>query len=488
MASGRGLVPSTHPGETFGEVAPAAPVSVPSITIGGGSMDIVGAARSTTDRDAAIAAGFSPKATVYTRGTRVIRAGVDKARLERKQYDAKPLVAEYCADFVAQIEAEKRTDVPVLGREVSMDDTGALSLDGGVNRFQPTYGALSGLATRLEYGGAQYLAKCPPALRATNVNDWRARIAAREDLSYRERCELLAKQGKPAPEPSLQELVLRVRQPAVAGDLHEAFGVVTPSYTSFDVDKVAKVIAKVVHPDARGTVTYDGERARFEVLFHSDVKPEHYVAGEFWKAGLIINTDDIGSGSIWGQSAIWQNLCLNLIIIDKQAKELFRLKHVGSAEALELALIDGIARGEKTLEHFTRAWGYACQEDVLARTAAAHKAMHEEEMPIRIEDALPGIFGAILERELVSVPGRKEAAIPKLVKAWEFDQSGAKIAHGGLTRAAICNAFTRYAHTEVRGDVWAEDQIQRQAGALLWAPLRSTSATPDPLPWMDLEA
>lgn len=462
-----------------------APASKPA-EVHAGEIDATGQVRSKADFEAAIAHGFAPRQSVYARGTRVMSSGVKRARSERRAHDRKPLVTEYCGAFIERIAAEERTDVAVEAHELTMDpQTGAIVTTLSAHnvlgdRFMPTEDALSGMASRLGYGGGQYLGKCEVSLRAENVNRWRQRLIREAREAHDAKCTEASLAGKALPEYVPAELVLRVRKnPALT--MPEHFGTVTPSYTAFDVDKVAMAIQKAVHPEARGTVTYDGSRARFEVMFHSNVQPEHYVAGEFFKAGILIRTDDTGGGSCWGQAVVWQNLCLNLMIIDRNCQEMFRLRHMGSLEELVKRFEEGFVKAQQSLDHFVKAWGYACTENVLERSAA----ISEHDMPIRIEDALPGIFNAVIERDLVPVRARATDAVPKLMKMWQADESGAKLAHGGLTRGSIINAFTRYAHEEAQPDIWAEDEIQRAASALVWP--KGTKSEPAPLPYLPFD-
>jgi hypothetical protein len=59
------------------------------------------------------------------------------------------------------------------------------------------------------------------------------------------------------------------------------------------------------------------------------------------------------------------------------------------------------------------------------------------------------------------------------MEMWTKDDSAA----AGPTRAAVANAFTRFAH-EVNTDPWAQDEIQRAAGRLIYSsePIRYTAA------------
>jgi hypothetical protein len=66
------------------------------------------------------------------------------------------------------------------------------------------------------------------------------------------------------------------------------------------------------------------------------------------------------------------------------------------------------------------------------------------------------------------VSGRKPEAERQVFQAWQKDNSGAGLAHGGLNRAALANAFTRYAHEGQHNNPWMEDEIQQAAGRLVW--------------------
>lgn len=432
--------------------------------IKGGEHDIIGEARSKTDLEAARAAGFAPRATVYTRGTRVIDVGVENARLAREEYEAKPLVSECCQDLVTRVQAEEREDHTVNLADIRMTEAGLLDtpvqVEGMAIEERAFWGLVSDL--RMPAGAGSFLSQVWPELRAKNINDWCqewAKDEAEEGAAYQAEIDAGVKDAEPA-EPTT--LVLRTR--VSGGESRAVFGSVTESYTSWDVDKIAKAIGDATPDGARGTVTYDGYRARFEVLFHTTVRPEDFVAGEFFRAGVIVTTDDTGGGSIRGNAVVWQNLCLNLIIIDRAEQDLFRIRHTGSIDRLVKQFSDGFARGLAKLDHFIKAWSEACKDDVLADLPKNEAELVKN---LSLRDALPGLFNGAIERELVPVRGRRVEAVKHLVQAWDDDHSSATVHHGGVTRAAIANAFTRYAHTVEQPSPWIEDEIQRAAGALV---------------------
>lgn len=443
-------------------VPPAPPVVLT------GGIDTVGQARSEADLEAARKAGWAPAQTVYTRGMRVNSTGVANARKFRAEFDAKPLVGDYCDDVIKVIQAENRQDLAAVIAELKMvEKTGALIVGNPDAVLMVEDRAFRDLVAglRMPAGAPSYLGGVWPELRAGNINAWIGEWVVSEEHEREDyqadlaRYEAGHEKGEKAPaEPYPAEIVLRTR--VTGGEDRAVFGAVSESYTSYDVDQIAKAIKLATPEGARGTVTYDGYRARFEVLFHSNVKPEDYVAGEFFKAGVIIRTDDTGGGSLRGNAVVWQNLCLNLIIIDEANQDLFRIRHMGDVGKMAASFREGFEKGLAKLDHFVKAWGFASRESLAAY-------LPEEAKGLSLVEALPGFFNGIIERELVPVRGRASEAVPSLVKAWKGDRSSATVKHGGFTRAALANAFTNYAHTVDQGGPWFEDEIQRAAGALV---------------------
>jgi hypothetical protein len=278
-----------------------------------------------------------------------------------------------------------------------------------------------------------------------------------------------------------RRIALRTREGGAGGRV--VFAAVSPRYTPFDADQMASAIAeatRLIDPLPRGTVTYDGRGARFEILFHSTVQPEGFVAGEFFRAGVVIRSDDTGAGGIRGSAVVWQNLCLNLIVVQEDEQLVFSLMHVGSFEELVARFTRGFHTAMGRLDHFTRQWGFAQRENVLDRARVL-----DAYVPVSVSEALPGLFNGLIERELVTVRGNREEAVRRLVTAWEADHSSAKAFHD-VSRASIVNALTRVAHEDAdAADPFFSDTLEIQAGALL----RGTNGrSPAPLPWIALDA
>lgn len=439
------------------------PDSLPKI-VKPGEIDEVGRVRSQAARFEMQANGFLPKQPIYAVGSRVNETGVENAQASRLEYDALPLVSESCARLQRVVAAEQRRDVPVKRlAEVRMRDNGRLYENEDRAGLPITEAAFGGFLTRSGINGHAYLSKCPPELRAHNVNHWMS------ELKFNERqAEIEALAAKRSWEP--QGMTLRTR---LNDGEREIFAAVSPTYQAFDVDKIAAAVALAAPDSARGSIVYDGTRAKFENLFHSNIAPSEYVAGEFFKAGVLIRTDDTGGGSIRVSAVVWQNLCLNLIVLDECEQQIAAIRHVGSVEKLAKKFRDAFTLALGSISGFLAKWDVALKDDVLT----AHDfAGHQDIASLPISKALPGLFNGIIERELVTVGGPRKEAVQGLVRMFEKDTSAARVGKDYITRAAVVNAFTRYAH-EVNTDPFQQDAIERSAGSLL-AVTRSNKVLP----------
>lgn len=458
-------------------------------TIAVGQYDAEGDARSQRDRDAAVAAGFSPRQPVYRQGLRA-----DGMRKFRAKFDKLPNAREAAQRLIDQVATEQRDQLQFAAVSVRVNDKGLLALGRG-RRLHFTERSFASLIARVDgpEGMAAYLPQIDPELRALNVNHWvTGPFAASED----KRLEELRRAGKKA-EP--KQLTFRTRnvgvpgEDGVQGETRECFAVVSGKYGEFDADEIARAVKMATPADARARVTYDGYRTKFDVIFFSNIEPKHAVAGEFFQAAVQIRSDDAGGGSIVVSAALHQNLCLNFIILDKAVGEVARIRHVGSTEELAKKFTEAFEAALKKIEHFTKAWGYAQEEDAAARALATAKqtgAITAEQLDgyvVRpVSEVLPGIFNGLIERELVPVSKRNRAdTVKQLMTMWERDESAAtRDRQGFLTRAAVVNAVTRYAH-EVNEDPFLESELEAAGGALLFG---KNGADPAPLPFVPLPA
>lgn len=417
----------------------------------GPGVSELGAERAKADEEAAVNAGFSVAPPIYEIGSLVNQWGVDNFRSSREEFEAMPTATEACTKLADQVKAEARQDVVCDVNTLRMTPEGRITRGGG--ELDVTRRAITGLGTHVTPGGASYLKECPPALRAENLNHWFENNGTREDVRATKKAmrEWERKGGySPQPSPIMvpRQVTLRTRKNHASGR-RESFAVVGPKYGAHDIDKIAEQImtSSAIPGDARADIVYDGYRARIDVLFHSNVQPEKVVAGEMFKAGIMLKTADDGSGSIQIAAQVWRNLCLNLIIIDHAQDMVMRRSHRGNgiAEAVEV----GIADAMKKVAHFADKWSEATLENVL------------EKYDLGDMDA---VFRGLVFNKVVHVPNVKpKAMMERLRRAWQMEP--------GYTKTAVVNAVTRAAHE----NPWARwtdvEDLETKGGELLYQPV-----------------
>ncbi len=441
-------------------------------------VDTDGAARSTTDLLAAQAAGFAPARPYYDRGTPVIGLGVQNARASHREWSEQPRLGDAVSTFCDHIASENRRDELIQLGVLAMHTDGSLTGQKPGERWQVEPEALSQLATRLGVPAPGFLVSTWPELRARCWNQYLATALAH------------ARSTCPADHPIRQKLdgeqTIRARLRNGSGPT-SLWAVVSDSYVVYDVDKIASALALGLrdYPEARCEVEYNGRTAKLDVLFHSNVEPERYVAGEFFKAGLRVRTSDAGGGSVHVSLLLWQNLCLNLLCIDVASFTLARLRHIGSAEVLAERFAKSVRDGERQLGHFLRAWGFAtedalCSGDKLNTDALRLLDECDADATFTESEILTGIFRGLGQSDAVSI-GRDD--LPGLLAAHALDTSSARQL-APVTRASVVNAITRYAHTDVgRRDPGKQAELESQAGALL---VGGRGGKPAALPFLPL--
>ncbi len=353
-------------------------------------------------------AGFSVPPPIFAPGTRVLPLGDSNFQLERRRVEELPRFPDAANRVIEEIGREQRHDVPVKLGELHMEDSGELVANGEhlgleVDAFQQLLVA-SGLGA-----GARYLSeKCGPELRAYNVN---RQFAGRD-----------------------RELMFRTRRGQ--GGQRTAFAVVTPSYTAVDTDDVLR---EAMNPldDTHSELSYDGTGVGATALFMPDQVVD-LAAGDVFKVGVRIETDDTGRGRIRVSGVVWRNLCLNLLIIGEGTVETVSAVHRGDRQAMLDAVRNGVDRARETVGPFLEAWGHA-------RT-----------VKVDIESTFKGWI------ETKQLPSRNEKdgeqLFDALVDAWKIEP--------GDTLADAVNAVTRAAHRST-SNLNVQQALERRAARLL---------------------
>lgn len=443
---------------------PAEPVRSADDGWAGPGVSPKGKARAQADEDAARAAGFSPAPPLYEIGRLVNQWGVDNFRASQQDFEGMATVDEACENLRQVVADEERKDHKVDLPQLHMLDDGKLHTQGN-GTYLLSKRALQGLCGFATPGGAGYLSECDPKLRAFNMNHWfdagyrvdrRATSSLEKDWKVEcKRADRFGTTQPPRPEPILvpKGVTLRTRNDGKGG--RDLFAVVGPNYGEHDIDKIAAQIMEGVPSDARAKVIYDGYKARIDVLFHSDIKPEDAVAGEIFKAGVCITTADDGSGSIKISAQMWRNLCLNLFIIDNARELVLGRRHFG--KGISEAVENGIAAAQDKISYFMQKWHAGTVEDVCERYNV---------------DNADTILRALAFNKVVHIPGVKKSEMyQRLRRAWEKEP--------GHSRTAFVNAVTRAAHEESWQRWTDEEDLERLGGRLLYAKVWNVDITPE---------
>lgn len=379
-------------------------------------VDDEAVARLTADEATARAAGFALEPPVYALGTLVNETGARNFRASRAEFEALPYAVDALDALRVQVAAEDRQDLLVPVKSLGMADDGRLDTPIGLLPFAEP--AFERFASAIAPAGGRYLAACPAWLRARNVNHW---VQANGD----------------------KEVQLRHRK---AGDGRAIFAVTGPRYASHDVDKVAAQLVAGVPGGTRADLVYDGYRARFNLVGHSNVVPEKVAAGEIFRAAAAVTAEDTGKGALTFSGEVLRNLCRNLIILHRARAGVGRRVHVGAATIAD-DVAAGIANAFASVSAFIGQWNTATVENVIER--------YEVEGP-------EAIFRGLVYNKLVWAPGvGVDGMVERLQRAWDQEP--------GYSKAAFVNAITRAAHEEPWTTPWVTEEIERSAGELLYA-------------------
>jgi hypothetical protein len=440
------------------------PAPAPDVTgdelYGSPGVSAEGKARALADQADAEANGWSLAPPVYEIGRVVNSTGVANFRASRQQHDDMASTTEALNGLIDLVKAEDRRDLVVKVPTLKMMDDGRITR--GAGPLEVSERALTGVGTHITPGGAGYLRQCPPTLRAVNFNHWAANGYREDERATEKAIKAWVKGGSKGPQPGPvmkeKEVTLRTRRNHSTAK-REAFAFVGPRYGAHDIDKIAEQIltSPSIPGDAKCDIVYDGYRARIDVLFHTNIQPEKAVAGEIFKAGIMVKTADDGSGSIQISAQVFRNLCLNLIIIDHAKELVTRRKHYGTG--IQADVEAGIMTAMGKVKVFADKWSEANLENIL------------EKYGVNDVDA---VFRGLVFNKVVHVPGVKpEEMMERLMRAYQ--------AEPGYGKTAIVNAVTRVAHSETWGNWTDVEDLERKGGELLFQPVWNIAIPEDEL-------
>jgi hypothetical protein len=380
-----------------------------------GSISMTAQQRISQHEDWLAEAGFAVKPPLYAPGTRVLAEGDKRFRLERKRVEELPSFLQVGEAIIDTIRSENREDFTFNSKDIAMVSNGTIQVRGEQWGLEPS--AFRQLATLNGFGGGtRYLTKdCAPGLRAHNVNAQLARNDGRK-------------------------IVLRTRE---TRDARQVYAVVTPTYSALDTHRVLKKLIPAVG-EAKTEARYDGSGVRATALWMPD-QVSDLAAGDIFKVGVRVETDDTGQGRIRIHGVVYRNRCLNLILIDSATVETASAVHRGNPAKLMRKVVAGVGKARESVSKFISAW---------------EKARHT---PV---DA-PSKLRQWLKERRIELPGRRNeeqqaADLGVLLAAWDHEP--------GHTLADAVNAVTRAAHSHDGWDQLTRESLERQAARLVLVP------------------
>lgn len=412
--------------------------------------------RLTLQERLAEANGFAMKPPVFALGRRVNSLGVDNATQERQAFEAKPLAKDIFKGFIERIAVEKRRDATVNVNELEMLPNGTVQRLGNTQSAPlmlsddnlPLAQLLYKTDCEAPGAAAKYLSVIPANRRAKEFNEWARATDPKKRIVLRTRLALDNPNGGQQHPESLTPYA------------REIFAAVTERYgTGVEVDALTQQLITAMEQDlfpgdARGDVVYDGRKAVIKLLWHSDVQPESYCAGEVFKTGVNVFGGDDGTLSFGVESEVFRNLCLNLIIIDHAKQEFGKKRHIGSEVDLRNWLFDALKEAVNSVKDFALLWDMGRAKSLVSITRDIPKEMTDETKIVR------GVFRGLNKRNEISLPGlRGEAVVDTLFKSYTKEPE--------FNRVGIVNAMTRTAHEENLKGLWASETIEAQAGTIL---------------------
>lgn len=403
-----------------------------------GDIDTEGRARAIASGLVAHKHGLIPnEATFFSWGTR--GQWGDKARKARLELAARPLIGELVKSVCATVGAEQRHQAPrvLTGLTYGADDhlRPEGQTTGGARMTARAFAQLLGRAGAAPYA-ATYLGheSMPAEMRAEHVRHWLTEAVDTKQVQ---------RKGERVPRTVTvpRDAVLLTKLDTEGR--RYIYGVVSDSYTRYDLDAAIGDIAKAVPAESRGALAYNPEstRWRVDVSLGAEFEP---VVGDIHRVTMRVKSSDAGGGSVTVELFAERARCLNFSKIKLRGKAA-RVRHTGDSVADKVrALLDVKA---EALRDFSAVWAEANQTALIGEALAGDGEARD-------------VFRALIKAGHLPAPDGEDAAVAHYFNAW--------LKEPGHTRADFVNAATRAAHEAPWSSPWASETIEDQAGELLY--------------------
>lgn len=489
------LLNDTAKPETFNTITTPAPAVTPPTQAeldtakAGGSRgwSADGAARAARDAAIAAKAGIVLPPPVYALGSLLNEYGVERAGQLRREWEELPPVPTAMKDLRAEIKAEDRRDFNVDMRALLMNKNGRLvhpDFKGFGDVVHCEADALGRLSMQLRDAlgltgdlGIVTL-NSTPALAGTAAVVFNNAANA---LGMLEMDRKPDSKGKVKPIKRVRLRTRLSRRPDAEGrQARQLFAVVSEKYAECDVDRVADSISRMENADKlHASVHYHRRGASFDLLTHTTIAPEKQVAGEVFRAGIRVTTDDTGRGAVRVRAIIERNRCLNVIIVALGQSDEWVIRHMGDPSEIAAELDRALAAAMEVIAEFVKAWDTSAAKSITEDLEASKredrvtldnlledysKASAGKKRDL-VSELLDGTFRGLLAEEKLVSATKIEDVLPHLVNAyWDpRNESGAR-SLTDITPAAVANGLTLWAQSLPPSSA---DEVERVAGKIV---------------------
>ena len=366
------------------------------------------------DNEIADAMGFDGRTTLFSLTERATDGRTEAGyRLVREKFNRLPGVVEGLETLEKHSKAEETREELIYPGKIMMRPNGQLLTP--TSMFRTTPDILKEIVTKMQkqstdevYAGS-HLCSIAPAERAMEF--------ARQAWNW-----------KTASGESKSAFKIATRNGRDGG--RTCFRVSSEGYLNFPPHRIASVVKAVVadHPDlakAKVQISYNGDRSQIDILWFNPHGVDEAGCGDIFQFGCRIQSSEEKNGKLKTFGILYNNSCLNYVIVEVKEKQFGEQKHYGRIDmGAELKTMIGKALEE--CDPMLKAW---------------HEGSRE-----RLDEmwgvTKPGdVFKQLNARGFGVVEGLDEDEnIKQLVKAAEFRG-------GEMTRTWAVDAITRRAHT-----------------------------------------
>ena len=391
--------------------------------------------------------GIAMAPPLYAPGFVTEKLGGDNFHISHTEHKGMPLTVDGLQGIRESVKAEKRRDLVIYPQRLRMAPNGLLFREDGIRNADGTPKTIV-----LEDNGLRQL--------CARLNDQFPRAADfLKVLDPADRAEAFNKQIIKVD----KEFEIKARTRTPLGVTPSVYAMVGKSYSAFDADRIADVLAEPFRAlnaefgeanAPRGMAMYkpDDSSMRVDAIWHAD-SIVNLAAGDVFKAGLRFRSSDSGGGSIKADLLVWRNLCKNLIIIDKKSVEVLRRTHRGSMDGIVVDLTAATERAKEFISGFAQDWGFL-------RAAPISKV----EIYGETYSTVPEALRALVDQGRIDGMTANAASVEALLSGWSREP--------GNTLADIINAVTRAAH-ESKFGIDKQEKIEKSAGELVPVLVRS---------------